>query len=53
VPGRAGHRPGLEIDGEVILGEPAGHRRAQWERLDGLLVAGGAQRGAGWAAAVG
>jgi hypothetical protein len=47
VPGWAGHRPCRQADGEVVLGEPAGYRCPQRERLDGLLVAGGAQRGTG------
>lgn len=31
---RAGHGAGLVIDGEVVQGEPARHRRPQRERLD-------------------
>ena len=34
VPGRAGDRPGLLIDGEVIDGEPAGDRGLQWLKWD-------------------
>ena len=53
VTGRAGDRAGMKVDREVVFGEAARHRRPQRDRLDGLGVAGGRQRRAGFAAAIG
>ena len=34
VSGRAGDRACQLVDGEIVEGEPAGHGRVQWLRLD-------------------
>ena len=45
--------PGSLVDGEVVDGEPARHRRSQRRRFDHRLVAGLGERGPGVAGAVG
>jgi hypothetical protein len=53
IAGWAADRARLLVDGEVVLGEPARHRRSQRRRLDRLGVLGGPKRRAGLPAAVG
>ena len=41
------------VDDEVVAVEAAGHRWAEWDRFDRLVMPRGTERGAGLAAAVG
>jgi hypothetical protein len=49
----AGHGAGGLVDGEVVGGEPAVHRRSQWGRFDDRGVSGLNDRGPGITGAVG